>query len=358
MPRASWRGFLRLSLVSCPVYLSPATSRAKPIRLHQVWRPAPPVEEPEAAVLDRGREEQVSEQPTLQRDAAGEEDADQTGVATRVTLRPHDPTTGEEIEKNEVVKGYEYSRGQFVTFTPQELKALDVESSKIIDLEAFAPRGDVDPVYFDAPYYLYPDGPIAVETLRVIGPAMAEVGVAGLGRLTLTRRERMVMVEPRGARMALFTLRATDEVRTPQFGSAEGDVDPEMVAVASAIIGQRTGKFDPSTFRDRYQDALRQLVEAKMKGLTIKPRAVSTPTPVIDLMAALKRSLAQETPTAKRATAQSEIHQSDARSASGCIAAALDRRSKKENRSREQVICQRTEAAQKGMTVSDRQQPG
>src|SRR5215472_5042136 len=162
MPRASWRRFLRLSLVSCPVYLSPATSRAKPIRLHQVWRPAPPVEEPEAAVLDRGREEQVSEQPTLQRDAAGEEDADQTGVATRVTLRPHDPTTGEEIEKNEVVKGYEYSRGQFVTFTPEELKALDVESSKVINLEAFVPRSDINPAYFDAAYYLYPDGPIAV----------------------------------------------------------------------------------------------------------------------------------------------------------------------------------------------------
>jgi DNA end-binding protein Ku len=93
------------------------------------------------------------------------------------------------------------------------LKALDVESSKVIDLEKFMPRGDVDPVYFDSPYYLYPDGPIAVETLRMIGAAMVEAGVVGLGRLTLSRRERMVMVEPRGAGMALFTLRAADEVR-------------------------------------------------------------------------------------------------------------------------------------------------
>jgi non-homologous end joining protein Ku len=96
-------------------------------------------------------------------------DGDQSPAATRITLRPHDPGTGEEIEKREVVKGYEYSRGQFLTFTAEELKALDVESSKVIDLEKFAPRNDIDPVYFDSSYYLHPDGPIAVEALRVIG---------------------------------------------------------------------------------------------------------------------------------------------------------------------------------------------
>jgi len=155
------------------------------------------------------------------------------------------------------------------------------------------PRGDIDPVYFDSPYYLYPDGPIAVETLRVIGAAMAEVGVV---RLTLSRRERIVMVEPRGTGMALFTLRAANEVRASQFGSAESDLDAEMVAIAGAIIKQRTGTFDPSTYQDRYQEALRELIEAKMKGLPFKPRAVSAPPPVIDLLASLKRSLAQEAP--------------------------------------------------------------
>ena len=125
------------------------------------------------------------------------------------------------------------------------------------------PRGNIDPVYFDSPYYLYPDGPIAVEMLRVIGAAMAEAGIVGIGRLTLSRRERMVMVEPRGAGMALFTLRAADEVRTPQFGSVKGEPDAEMVAVAGAIIKQRTSAFDPSIFRDRYQDALRELIAAK-----------------------------------------------------------------------------------------------
>src|SRR5215468_4834994 len=302
MPRASWRGFLRLSLVSCPVYLAPATTRAKPIRLHQVWQPAP-VDVDEDALLDRSAGQQGSASSSAEN---GSLDGDPSPPATRVALWPHDPETGEAIDKREVVKGYEYGRGQFVTFTPEELKALDVESSKVIDLEKFVPRGDLDPVYFDSSYFLYPDGPIAVETLRVIGAAIAEAGVVGIGRLTLSRRERMVMVEPRGTGMALFTLRAAGEVREPQFGGVEGDLDAEMVAIAGAIIRQRTDNFDPSTYRDRYQEALQQLIEAKMKGLTIKPRPLSTPSPVIDLMAALKRSLAQEPSAPQQRAAKSK----------------------------------------------------
>jgi DNA end-binding protein Ku len=183
------------------------------------------------------------------------------------------------------------------------LKALDIESSKVIDFEKFVPRSDLDPVYFDSSYYLYPDGPIAVETLRVIGAAMAEAGVVGLGRLTLSRRERMVVVEPRGTGIALFILRAAEEVRAAQFGMADGELDAEMVAIAKAIIAQRTGSFDPTTYRDRYQEALRELIEAKMKGLTVKPREIAAPPPVIDLMAALKRSLAQEASGSKRTAA-------------------------------------------------------
>jgi DNA end-binding protein Ku len=303
MPRASWRGFLRLSLVSCPIYLSPATTRTKPIRLHQVWQPAP-ADVDEDDLPDRGGGQQGSA-PSVPRLRADNASADgDHSPATRIMLRPHDPGTGEEIEKREVVKGYEYSRGQFLAFTAEELKALDVESSKVVDLEKFVAGDDIDPVYFDSPYFVYPDGPIAVEVLRVIGAAMAKVGVVGLGRLTLSRRERMVVVEPRGTGMALFTLRAAGEVRAPQFGSAEGDIYGEMVAIAGAIIRQRTGNFDPSTYHDRYQEALQQLIEAKMKGVTIEPRAVSTPSPVIDLMAALKRSLAQEPSAPEQRTAK------------------------------------------------------
>jgi DNA end-binding protein Ku len=287
--------------VSCPVYLSPATTRAKPVRLHQVWRPTP-TKEPEDRQPTSAEERRVAKTSEIAAIHDGEDEADQAGPATRITLRPHDPGTGEEVEKRAVVKGYEYSRGQFVTFTAEELKALDVESSKVIDLDKFVPRNVIDPVYFDSPYYVYPDGPIAVETLRVIGAAMAEAGVVGLGRLTLSRRERMVMVEPRGTGMALFTLRAAAGVRASQFGAGEGDLDTEMVAIAGAIIKQRTGAFDPATYRDRYQEALRELIESKMKGLTVKAGEIAPPPPVIDLMAALKRSLAQDMPAPKRAT--------------------------------------------------------
>jgi DNA end-binding protein Ku len=274
--------------------------------LHQVWRPAP-IDVNEDDLPDRGEGQQTSA-PSVPRLLAedGSPDGDQSPAATRITLRPHDPETGEEIEKREVVKGYEYSRGKSLTFSDEELKALDVESSKIVDLEKFAPGAEIDPVYFDTAYYVYPNGPIAIEALRVIGAAMAEAGVVGLGRLTLSRRERMVMVEPRGTGMALFTLHAAGEVRVPQFGSAEGNLDVEMVTIAGAIIKQRTGNFDPSMYRDRYQEALQQLIDAKMKGLTIRPRVVSTPAPVIDLMAALKRSLAQEPSAPEHRTAKSK----------------------------------------------------
>jgi non-homologous end joining protein Ku len=181
MPRASWRGFLRLSFVSCPIYLSPATTRTKSIRLHQVWRPEP-VEEHDRDLPDRSPGLDVAEAPRAPAfDLSGPE-PDQSSAATRITLRPHDPINGAEVEKSAVVKGYEYQSGEYLTFTAAELKALDVESSEVIDLEKFASRSEIDPVYFSTPYYLYPDGPIAVKALRVVGAAMAAAGVVGIGR--------------------------------------------------------------------------------------------------------------------------------------------------------------------------------
>ena len=300
MPRANWRGFLSFSLVSCPIYLSSATTRIKPIRLHQVWQPPPGNVEadPITGLECRAPGSAASALRLVAEDA--DSDRDQISTAIPLALQPHDRGTDVEIGRRKVVKGYEYAPGQLLTFTPEELKSLDVESSKVIDLEQFVARGEFDPIYLDTPYYLYPDGSIAVETVRVIGAAMTEASVVGLGRLTLSRRERMVAIEPRDTGMTLFTLRAATEVRTPQFGSTAGDLDAEMVAIARAIIGQRTRSFDPTTYRDRYQEALRELIKAKMKGLTVKPSEIGAPSPVIDLMAALKRSLAQEAPAAKR----------------------------------------------------------
>jgi DNA end-binding protein Ku len=238
MPRASWKGFLRFSLVSCPIYLSLATTRTKSIRLHQVWQPkaahalSEDVEDEEQSYQDA----ETSYNDDIRGDARPEPPA-----PARVALLPHDPHTGE------VVKGYEYERGQFVTFTAEELKALNVESSKIIDLETFVPRAEVDPVYFSTPYYVFPDGPIAVETFRVIGAAMAEAGAVGIGRVTLSRRERLGMVEPRDAGMVLITLRASEEVRAAAFAKADTDIDADMVAVAETIIKRRRGHFDSGT---------------------------------------------------------------------------------------------------------------
>jgi DNA end-binding protein Ku len=129
---------------------------------------------------------------------------------------------------------------------------------------------------------------------------MTDAGMAGLGRLTLSRRERMVLVEPRGQGLALITLRAAEEVRAAQFDGFGGELDPEAVAIAGMIIQRKTGSFDPSTFRDRYQEALKELIEAKLKGLPVKARPEVRPAAVFDLMAALKQSLAQETGEAAR----------------------------------------------------------
>jgi DNA end-binding protein Ku len=264
MPRASWNGFLRLSLVSCPVALVPATTEAKRIRFNQL----------------------------------------NAETGNRVAQQLVDSKTGETVDRDQIVKGYEYERGRYVTVTDDELKDLQIESSKIIDLDRFVDRDEVDPIYLDAPYYVYPDGELAAETFRVIGEAMAHKNKLGLGRVTISGRERLVLVEPRGEGLVMSTVRSTDEVRPSEFGvKAKGEADADMVAIAETIIDRRSGAFEPASFQDRYQDALRELVEAKTKGLATAPRAVDEPPKVVNLMDALKRSLAQEEdePSSKKA---------------------------------------------------------
>jgi DNA end-binding protein Ku len=255
MPRASWTGFLRLSLVSCPVYLSPATSEAKRIRLNQL----------------------------------------NAETGNRVKQQLVDAETGEVVERDQIVKGYEYDRGRYVEISDDELKELQIESSKIIDLDQFVDRGDVDPVYLDAPYYVYPDGELADEAFRVIGEAMAHKGKVGVGRVVLSSRERLVLVEPRDGGLLMSTLHSADEVRQAEFSSKhKGSIDEDMVAIAETIIERKAATFDPAQFRDRYHDALHALVESKTKGLARPSREIEEPPKVVNLMDALKRSLAQE----------------------------------------------------------------
>ncbi|MBV9202911.1 MAG: Ku protein, partial [Alphaproteobacteria bacterium] len=212
MPRASWSGFLRLSLVSCPVALVPATTEAKRIRFNQL----------------------------------------NSETGNRVQQQLIDSQTGEVVDRDQIVKGYEYERGRYVTIEDDELKALQIESSKIIDLERFVDRDEVDPVYLDTPYYVYPDGDLAAETFRVIGEAMEHKSKVGLGRVTMSGRERLVLVEPRGSGLVMSMVRSADEVRPAEFGPPPKDeIDPDMVAIAETIIDRRSGPFEPTTFHDR-----------------------------------------------------------------------------------------------------------
>jgi DNA end-binding protein Ku len=269
MPRASWSGFLRLSLVTCPVYLTPATTEAKRIRLHQL----------------------------------------NSKTGNRVAQRLVDSKTGEEVTRDQIVKGFEFDRDRYVTLDDDELRDLKIESSKIVELDRFVDRAEVDELYLDTPYYVYPDGQIAGETFGVIGEAMTRADKVGLGRIVLANRERQVLIEPRGAGLVMSTLRASDEVRAADFEDkgAEGEADPEMVALATTIIERKAGAFDPADFHDHYQEALRELVQSKLKGEVIAaPEEAPEPPKVINLMDALKRSLAREETGAGRSSDRTE----------------------------------------------------
>lgn len=221
-------------------------------------------------------------------------------------MRPHDPRTGAEVERARVVKGFESEDGNVVPLTPEDIRSLQViQATREIQLSSFVPQGQLDPLYLETPYYLYPDGENAIEPFRVIATAMAESGRAGLGRVAIQRREHMALVQPRGAGMVLFTLRAADEVLAAEFPTLQKPLDAEMLELAMAIIERRSAAFDPSALRDPYADALRQLAEAKAKGAPIVPKPEPAPSPVADLMDVLRRSLAQESgdrPPAPRRT--------------------------------------------------------
>jgi DNA end-binding protein Ku len=256
--RGSWRGFLKLSLVSCPIQVMPAVTTAGRTRFHNIIR----------------------------------------GTDRRVELRAHDAETGEELEREELVKGYEAEKGRFVVVTDDELGAFEVESSRTLELDSFVPADEIDWLYYDDSYFLAPDGAVADETFRVVREAIAREGMIGIGRFVLANRERVVAVAPRGRGLLMTTLRPAEEVRKP--AEAFEDVsdkkpDAKMVELAGEIVEKMAGKFDPDKFEDRYETALRKLVEAKAKGR--KPPAAKeegAPAPVIDLMAALKKSLQRE----------------------------------------------------------------
>ncbi len=253
--RPSWQGHLRLSLVACPVSLFPATTTANDVSFHLI----------------------------------------NPKTGNRIRQQVVDPETGE-VERRDLVRGYEVEKGRYVLLTDEELRSVRLESTRTIDIERFVDAADIDRIWWNDPYYLAPDGKAGLDAFQVIRSALEQTGKVALGRIVLSTRERIVAIEPRGLGMLVTTLRSHDEVRDAEEvfeDIPKAKRDPAMIEIAQRIIAQQEGAWDPSQFKDRYEDALRELIKAKQDG----KEDVAAPAPrddnVIDLMEALRRSLEQ-----------------------------------------------------------------
>ena len=260
-PRASWKGYLKLSLVSCPVRLYPATSSSERISFNQLHK----------------------------------------DTHNRINMKPVDPELGL-VERADLVKGYEYEDKKYIIIEDADLDSVRIESNHTMNIEAFVDEKSVDVIYQDAPYYLAPDGAMAEETFIVLREAMRKSGKLAIARLVLSSRERVVTIGARETGMFVCTLRNPSEVRgtAEYFGNIPvGKPEPEMLQLAEALIQQKLTTFDPRNYEDRYEIALMQMIREKLKGH--KPIIAAAPERgnVINLMDALKASLSQSKPPAK-----------------------------------------------------------
>jgi len=277
-PRASWKGYLKLSLVSCPVRLYPATSASERISFNQLHKK----------------------------------------THNRINMKPVDPELGL-VERSDLVKGYEYEDKQYIIIDDADLDAVRIESNHTMNIEAFVDEGEVDVIYQDSPYYLAPDGAMAEETFAVLREAMRSSGKLAIARLVLSSRERVVTIGARENGMFVCTLRNPNEVRgtAEYFGNIPaGKPDPEMLELAQALIKQKETHFDPKNYEDRYEVALMAMIREKLKGH--KPIIAAAPERgnVINLMDALKASLSQSAkPPAKSKSKADEAAKPAARKA-------------------------------------------
>ena len=266
-PRPTWQGHLRLSLVTCPVALYTATSRTADVSFNLI--------NPE--------------------------------TNNRIRMIATDPETGP-VERSSLVKGYQYEKDQYVIVTDEEIQSVKIESNRTLDIERFVDVEDIDRLYWNDPYYLVPDGKVAAEAYAVIRESMERSGKVALGRVVLHQRERLMALEPRDDGIVAYSLRAHDEVRLPKsYFDDIPDVKPDeaMIEIASKIIDQMAGPFEPKEFRDRYEDALRALIDAKLKGKKAVVHAEEPEdTDVKDLMVMLKKSLGQSAAPTRRKPAK------------------------------------------------------
>ncbi|HVJ51774.1 MAG TPA: Ku protein [Aliidongia sp.] len=263
-PRSFWKGYLKLSLVTCPVAMAPAISESEKVKFH-----------------------------TLNR---------KTG--NRVQSRYVDAVTGEAVAEDDEVKGYQTGTDSYVMLEDGELDAVALDSARTIDIDMFVPHESIGWIWYDTPHYLGPDDEVGEEAFSVIRDAMADTGTVGIARLVLYRRERAVMLEPRGKGIVLWTLRYGDEVRDAKEylgGIKAGKPEPKLLALVTELIEERTVPWDPQMVTDPVQDRLLDIIAAKKKGRKPpKPRREEAPpSNVINIMDALRRSLATEKP-AKR----------------------------------------------------------
>jgi len=251
--RPTWQGHLKLSLVTCPVALFTATNARGDVHFNLI----------------------------------------NPKTNNRIRMITTDPDTGP-VDRSDLVKGYEVSKGEYILLTNDEIASVKLESTRTIDIERFVPADEIDRLYWDSPYYLTPDGKMAQEAFGVIRTAMERTGQIALGRIVIGTRERILALEPRDKGILAYTLRTDAEVRRPEevFDSiSDKAADPAMIAIAEKIIEQKEGPFDPHDFVDRYETALKALIADKQKGHKVKTVEAPEDTNVVDLMAALKASL-------------------------------------------------------------------
>ena len=253
-PRAYWKGYLKLSLVSCPVALFPATSDSEKISFHQIHK--------------------------------------QTG--NRIRYKKVDADTGREVDNDDIVKGYEVSKGEYIEVEPDELEAVEIESKRVIEIEQFVPKDEIDELYINNPYYIVPDGEVGQQAFAVIREAIRNEGMVALAKVVFTSREHIIALEARGKGMMGVTLRYPYEVRKEEdyFDEIENErVPKDMLDLATHIVETKKGKFQPEKFEDRYEDALKDLIKKKRKGVKIEVPKESAPSNVINLMDALRQSV-------------------------------------------------------------------
>lgn len=269
--RPTWQGHLKLSLVTCPVALYTATTSTNDVRFHLI----------------------------------------NPDTNNRIRMVPTDPDTGP-VERSDLVRGYEVSKDEYVLFDDADFDQVKLESTKTISIDRFVDEADIDRLFWDDPFFVVPEKGAGVEAFAVIRDAMKKQGKVALGQLVLRGKERQLALEVRDKGLIAYTLRAHDEVRdTADYFDDIPTVkaDADMVEIAARIISQKEGDFDASQFKDRYDEALRDMIKSKTKGgKGLVDIAEPDDTNVIDLMAALKNSLkgggGDKKPAAKKAPAK------------------------------------------------------